>query len=466
MTSACPPPPTHHPAGYHPATHMPLGYHFRQTIALALPVMAARAGLVIMFTVNAIFCGWQGKDALAAFGAAAVPQVTLMVIGIGLLIGTIVLTAQANGAGRHTECGRVLSGGLTIAATTGCIYLVILLPAEFWLRTLGQPEATITQAGAALRIFGYSLPGILMFSACSFFLEGIHRPWPGMIIAISGNVINLALNWIFVLGNLGAPEMGAAGSALATTITRWAMLGAIIAYILTMNGRRRYMEARWFVVDFGILRRMFLFGLPLAFAIGTETACFNFMVIMAGWLGTTELATMYAAINYTSFVYMLTLGLSTAASVRVGNAIGQRSLIDLQRAGWTATGLELLVMGILATLTVFLTPAIADLYSQDPGVISMLVPALYLTALLFIVDGLQGVLMGALRGTADTLFPTIVYIVSFAVVGIPMGFTLGYYLNGGVASLIWSLITALTLATLGLGWRFHRVARQSDGLWR
>lgn len=449
-----------------PPRALPLRHHFRRIVALAIPVMAARAGLVMMFTVNAIFCGWQGKEALAAFGAAAVPQVTLMVVGIGLLIGTIIMTAQADGAGRFLECGRALRGGLTIAAITGTIYLLILLPAEAWLRTLGQPEATIADGSAALRIFGYSLPGILMFSACSFFLEGINRPWPGMIIALTGNILNLAFNWVFVLGNLGMPEMGAAGSALATTITRWAMLAAIVGYILVMPDRRKFAAIPWFTTDLATLRHMLVLGLPLAFAIGTETGCFNFMVIMSGWLGTAELATMYAAINYTSFVYMLTLGLSTAASVRVGNAIGQRSASDIQRAGWTATGLEFIVMGILATTTVFLAPLIASLYSKDFAVLTLLVPALYLTALLFIVDGLQGVLMGALRGAADTMIPTIVYVVSFAFVGIPMGYILGYQLGMGVPALIWSLIAALALATAGLGWRFHRLSCRPEGLWR
>jgi MATE family multidrug resistance protein len=449
-----------------PPEIMPLGYHFRRTIALAVPVMAARAGLVMMFTVNAIFCGWQGKETLASFGAAAVPQVTLMVVGVGLLIGTIILTAQADGAGRFSECGQALRGGLTIAAVTGTVYLLMLLPAEAWLRLLGQPEATLAEGSVALRIFGYSLPGILMFSACSFFLEGINRPWPGMTIALLGNLLNLALNWVFVLGNLGAPEMGAAGSALATTITRWAMLVAIASYIWLMSDRRKFAAIPWFTTDLTTLRHLVLLGLPLAFAIGTETGCFNFMVIMSGWLGTAELATMYAAINYTSFVYMLTLGLSTAASVRVGNAIGRRSAKDMQYAGWVATGLEFVVMATLATATIFLAPLIASFYSTDQEVLALLVPALFLTALLFIVDGLQGVLMGALRGAADTMIPTIVYVVSFAFVGIPMGYILSYQLGLGVPPLIWSLIAALTIATIGLGWRFRRLSNQPEGLWR
>ncbi|MBL8708235.1 MAG: MATE family efflux transporter [Rhodospirillaceae bacterium] len=443
-----------------------LGHHVRRTIALAAPVMAARAGLVIMFSVNAVFCGWQGKETLAAFGAAAVPQATLLVVGVGLLIGTIIKTAQADGAGRFADCGRALRCGLTIAAGTGLLWLLISWPAEQWLRWLGQPEATIVEGGAALRILSYSLPGILMFTACSFFLEGINRPWPGVAIALGGNLVNLALNWVFVPGNLGAPEMGAAGSALATAIARWIMLAAAFAYIVNMRERDKYAAMPIFSFDPEVLRQLLRLGIPLAFAIGTETGCFNFMIVMAGWLGTVELATMYAAINFTSFVYMLTLGLSTAASVRVGNAIGRQSAIDMRRAGWVATGLECIVMGLLAAFTVALAPSIAGLYSQDAGVLALLTAALILTALLFIADGLQGVLMGALRGAADTLFPTIVYIVSFAIVGIPMGYVLGYRLEMGVPALIWSLIAALSVATLGLGWRFHVIGRKPEGLWR
>lgn len=445
---------------------LPIGYHLRRTVALALPVMAARAGLVIMFTVDAIFCGFLGTDALADLGAAAIPQVTLMVVGVGLLIGTIILTAQAAGSGNHAQCGQALRGGLTIAFTIGVIFTIILLPAESLLRFFQQPEATFAGGGRALNILGWSLPAILMFSACSFFLEGINRPLPGMVIALGGNVINLALNWVFVLGHLGSPEMGAAGSALATTITRWCMLISIAGYLLAMPDRAKYHVIPWFSFDMAILRRLLFLGLPLAFAVGTETACFNLMIYMAGWLGSTELATMYATINFTSFVYMLTLGLSTAASVRVGNAIGRRSAGDVRRAGWSAVAVEFAVMCIVAGITALLAPQIAGAYSQDPLVLPLLTTALSITCVLFIVDGLQGVLMGALRGAADTLIPTIVYVVSFAVVGIPMGYVIGFQQGAGVPALIGSLIAALIVATLGLGWRFHWLSQRSEGLWR
>ena len=163
---------------------------------------------------------------------------------------------------------------------------------------------------------------------------------------------------------------------------------------------------------------------------------------------------------------MLTLGLSTAASVRVGNAIGRRSAGDIRRAGWVAVGLEFLVMGVLAAITTALSATFAGFYSQDASVLTLLAPALALIALLLVVDGLQGVLMGALRGVADTLIPTIVYVVSFAFVGIPMGYWFGYHLGMGVPMLIWSLIAALMLATIGLAWRFHRVGRNAEGRWR
>jgi MATE family multidrug resistance protein len=452
--------------GTEPAPPAPFSHHLKRTVALALPVMTARAGLVIMFTVNAIFCGWQGTTALADLGAAAIPQVTLMVVGVGLLIGTIILTAQAAGSERYLDCGRALRAGLTIACGIGIVFTAILSPAESLLRLFQQPPETFEGGGRALTILGYSLPGILMFSACSFFLEGINRPMPGMVIALGGNLINLVLNWVFVLGHLGAPEMGAAGSALATTITRWCMLAAIGIYILTMKDRAKYGALPWFSLHAATLKRMLRLGLPLAFAIGTETACFNMMIYMAGWLGSTELATMYATINFTSFVYMLTLGLSTAASVRVGNAIGRRNAGDVARAGWTAVGLELVVMGLVASITAALAPKIAGAYSQDPLVLPLLTAALTLTTLLFIVDGLQGVLMGALRGTADTLIPTIVYIVSFVVVGLPMGYMIGFEQRAGVPALIWSLISALIVAATGLGWRFHYLSSRPEGLWR
>ena len=199
--------------------------------------------------------------------------------------------------------------------------------------------------------------------------------------------------------------------------------------------------------------------MPLALAIGLETSCFTAMVTIGGWISSASLATMNYAINYTSFVYMLTIGISTAAAVRVGNAVGRENPTDLRRAGWIAVALELAVMLAVAAITAVFADQIAALYSKDPVIVPLLTQALVITAAMLVIDGLQGVLMGALRGAGDGKWPTFIYAISFWAIGVPLAYYWAYRLGVGVPALMLALVVALVIATIGLAWRFHYISK-------
>ena len=167
---------------------------------------------------------------------------------------------------------------------------------------------------------------------------------------------------------------------------------------------------------------------------------------------------MHAAINYTSFVYMLTIGLATAAAVRVGNAVGRGDWRGAQYAGWVAVILAGALMAVVGVLTAIFPDWAARLLTNSPAVLSLLVPVLAgVVSLLVVVDSLQGVLMGALRGCADTLLPTIIYGVSFWLIGVPAGYWWGYREGIGPHALTWALLAALTAATAALALRFQHL---------
>lgn len=219
---------------------LPLSQHIVRHLRLAVPVMAARAGLIVMVSVDSIMTGRAGAEQLAHYTISLAPHITLLVIGIGLMVGTIVLTAQADGAGRTEDCGPIWSTSFQIAGALGPVTGLILLWGEPIPLLFGQSPELARGGGRALLMFAAGMPAILMCVATTFFLEGIGRPKAGMTIALSANLLNAALNWILIYGNLGAPEMGAAGAALATLITRWVMLAALVGYALTMPDRARY----------------------------------------------------------------------------------------------------------------------------------------------------------------------------------------------------------------------------------
>ena len=255
----------------------------------------------------------------------------------------------------------------------------------------------------------------------------------------------------------GLPATGVEGVATATALVRWALgIGGVLLVLLTAD-RHRYGTLHRIERWDGLIALLRL-GLPLAAAIGLESACFAMIVNISGWLGPVSLATMYAAINYTSFVYMLTIGLATAAAVRVGNAVGRGDWREAQHAGWTAVALAGAMMLVAGLLTAFFAEEAAGILTDDPDVLAVLVPVLAgVVSLLVIVDSLQGVLMGALRGCADTLVPTIIYGVSFWIIGVPAGYWWGYHQALGPNALTWALLAALAAAMAALAWRFQHL---------
>jgi MATE family multidrug resistance protein len=445
-----------------PAVDNGMARHIGDTVRLAVPVMLSRAGLVTMLTVDTAIVGHltNAGDQLAALGAALVPQTVLQTAAVGLLIGVIVRTAQLDGAGRQSECGQVWRLGVLLAILIGGIYALVLAPgATILADLLGQPAPLAEAGGSVLRILGFGMPGLLLFIACAHFLEGISRPVPPMVLMFGANLLNLALAYGLGTGALGLPALGVDGVAMGTSVTRWVLGLGGVALVLVLVDRQRYgVSARLTHGLAGSLALLRL-GLPLAAAIGLETACFAMIVNFSGWLGPVSLATMHAAINYTSFVYMLSIGIATAAAVRVGNAVGREDWSGAQRAGWIAVAMAGAVMAVAGLLTAIFAGPAARILTNDPLVLAQLVPLLAgIISLLVIVDSLQGVLMGALRGCADTLVPTVIYGISFWVIGVPAGYWWGYRQALGPAALTWALIAALGAAAIALGWRFGVLA--------
>lgn len=436
-------------------------HHLGRTARLALPVMLSRAGLVLMLTVDTAIVGHlaAADRQLAALGAALIPQAVLQNIAVGLLIGVIVRTAQLDGAGKSRVCGEVWRLGLMLALLLGVAYAAILANGTAILGGfLGQPAEVAEPGGAVLRILGCGMPGLLAYIACGHFMEGINRPVPPMLLMLAGNLVNALLAYGLGAGAFGLPAAGVAGVAIATTIVRWMLgIGGVLLVLLTADRRRYGITLRHSEGHEGLVALLRL-GLPLAAAIGLESACFSMIVNMSGWLGPVSLATMHAAINYTSFVYMLTIGLATAAAVRVGNAVGRGDWRNAQRAGWISVALAGALMLTVALATAGFADKAAAILTNDPEVLAVLVPVLAgVVSLLVIVDSLQGVLMGALRGCADTLIPTLIYGVSFWIIGVPAGYWWGYREALGPNALTWALLMALAVATLALGWRFQRL---------
>ena len=444
------------------ATNSPasLGHHLRRTVVLALPVMLARVGLVVMLTVDTIFAGRAGGNQLAYIGISMSIQLILLAIGIGLLVGALVLTAQAQGAGWLADCGHIWRLSMLLALVLGLVYSIIEWQGVDLLRLLGQQPDIAAGGGEALRMWAIGMPGIMLYMATTSFFEGISRPITPMVVCIAGNLVNLVLGWLLTFGAGSIAPMGASGAVLATSITVWLMFFFIAGRALLLRDASELGVRSRIGGDFSLLGRILLLGLPVALSVGFETSAFSGASIIAGWVGRTPLAAYQLANNVTSFFYMLSLGLATAAAVRVGNAIGRGEPQNVARAGWAAVQLVIGVMLLVGVCLSRLRDPIASAYTGDEDVLQVASPVLALLAVLIVFDGTQSVLMGALRGAGDVIIPTGIYAIAFGGCAVPLSYYLGYLHGQGAIGIVLGLTAGLLAAVILLSLRFVWVSRR------
>lgn len=426
----------------------------RRIAALAAPMMLSRAGLLIMVAVDTAMIGHAGIEPLAHFGLANAIHIPTLVVMIGLLTSVVILSSQAIGAGRPGETARIWLVGSSVAVTTGCLAGLVLWFGEPILILLGQSENLAAGATAVMQSFAPGMPAIGLYIACVFLLESLGKPRIGMIIVILGNLVNFAANLVFM--ELAPPAIGA---SLGMTAARWVM--ALLAFLYVFRLTRtdalaiRGTAAEYRSVFVRILRK----GTPVAVAQYLETASFNGTVIFAGWISANAVATMQISFNVLALVFMLSLGIGTAASVEVGQATGAGDMPAVRRCGWTALGLNIAIMTLLMPLLYFNAGAIAGLYTDDPGLLPLATTAVAITALVLIVDGGQAVTTGALRGFGDVMFGTGAYLIAFGVCALPLAWWLGVHQGLGTPGLLYGIIAGLVLLLIMLIIRFYMITR-------
>jgi len=435
--------------------------HLSRTLQLAIPVMLGRIGILMMVAVDTAMTGHQGPTELAYYALAMAPQIPMLLVGIGLLLGTVVLTAQADGAGDSHACGDIWRLALLHAAVLGLLFMVLCQGGERFLALSGQSPDLARGGGRVLIMMGWGLPGMLLFSTSTFFLEGINRPLPGMYIMLAANILNVALNWIFIDGNLGAPALGAEGAALGTTIVRWFMFATIAAYVLTRLERSKYGLTAGRINDSRLGKRLRRIGYPMGLAHGLEASAFSTMTLFAGLSGAVEVSGYLIAMNLVATVFMGAIGFATAASVRVGNAVGRQDAHGARTAGWVAVAAAATIMLILGIIFFTLPGMLSAIYASDARITAVAVPTLAVAAFVLLPDGTQAVLMGALRGSADVWPATGLYLISFWLVMVPCGYYLGVSLGGGAPALMQAILVGCLLATSLLAWRFHAVSKRT-----
>ena len=434
-------------------------------LRLAGPVVLARAGNTVVNVTNLVIIGHAGPAELARQSVAFSVLNTLQMIGFGLLTGTLVIVAVAFGRDDFAECGRAWRRSLQYAVGLGLIGAALSSFAPELLAAIGQPPEFAASVGRVTIILGWSLPAQLLFVATSFFLEAIGRPHPGMIAIGLGAAANTLLCWVLVFGHWGLPALGAEGTAIGNLVVRVLLAAGMIVYALTFSEAGRF--GTWGKGTGGwrsgaSQRRI---GYADGLSLGIESGCFAAMNISAATLGTAAVGAYAIALSLLGIIFTFALGISAATAVLVGRAYGRRSARGVAFCGWLGIGVNSAVMA-LAGIPLALAPAaIAALYSTDPVVVATAVPLILIISPTMIGDGGQRVVAQSLRGCHDAWFPTALHMISYAVIMVPLGWTLAFGLGFGVTGLLLAIAIA-SVASLGiLSARFTWITRALRRQW-
>lgn len=428
---------------------------FSQLVTLSIPIILQRLGIMTLGIVDtamvarysSVEVGYQGiaNSAIAS---------TLIVAAIGLLMGTMVLTANAFGAKDYKRCGRIWRRSIPYSLGLGSIAFVICLFGEEILLALGQTEAIAKGSGDIIQILAFGMPMVFLMLTCQFFLEGISRPLPGMIFMLIANLLNIFLNWVLVFGNLGFDPMGAVGSAWSTSTIRTFLALSLMGYILLCVDREK----------FGILENvdMSLFrwkkyrhiGYAAGFTNTIEHFGFAALYVFAGWLGGLSPSALSIAFTVFGVPFMICYGVAGATSVRVGIAMGRGDHHDMALAGICGLAYNTMICLPMMLILYFYPGFIAGLFTKDTLLIAATVPLMALSVWMLILDTAQTVMGNALRGAQDIWMPALFYIICYTMVMIPLAYFLTFTLDHKAIGLIECIIVASFLSLVLLSSRF------------
>lgn len=437
------------------ALRRPSRREVRDVATLAAPIVFVHLGMMAMGAVDAAMLGRVSPTAMAGGALGNLYWLLATMVGVGTVQAIDPIVSQAIGAGdaqaeRHGVQRGIVLGGLLTFPT-----IALLLAAEPVLLAFGQPQDVAALAGQFCRVSMIGALPYYWFYAARQSLQAMQRTGPLLLTVVAANVVNAALNWMLIFGNLGAPALGVPGAALSSSVGRWVSCAMLIA--LGWNHIRPHLRGSWRAsFAWPALRHMLRIGLPIGVHQWLEMAAFGGALLLMGLFGTAALAAHSATIQLAALAYMVPLGTSNAAAVLVGKAIGRRDSDGARREASAAIVCGVGFMALSALTFVAIPQVLIRLFTRDGEVIALALQLLPIAAAFQLFDGMQGVASGILRGAGDTRVPMLINLFGFVIVGVPVAAVLAFPLALGPRGVWWGLVICLVVVSTLLGWRVQR----------
>lgn len=439
------------------------GEHLRATFKLGVPLVGSHLGLMLMNTTDTVMLGWYGVEELAASVLATQLFFVVMIFGSGIGQAVMPMAAQAEGEGDKRTVRRVVRMGFWIAIVYSSLTLPLLFHGEEILLMFGQEPQLALLAGQYMAIAAVAMFPTLMSHALRSFLSAIERAEIIFWSTLLAGLANIVINYMLIFGNWGAPELGVRGAAYATLLVNVIMFLAMALYVAYQKDARQYeVFVRFWRPDWQAFFDVLKIGIPIGITVLAEVGMFICASIMVGWLGVIPLAAHGIALQWASIAFMIPLGMSQAATVRVSNAYGRNDPDNLQRAANAVMMIAILVAAFSASLFLIMPDQLIGVFldegKQDvAAVASYAVPLLFVGAIFQLADSAQAVAVAQLRGLKDTRIPMAIAIFSYWCVGLSTSYYLGIVAKWGGVGVWTGLAFGLAFAAILLNTRFQLI---------
>ena len=442
----------------------------RQLLALAIPVMIAQVAQTSMGFVDTVMAGGYSATDMAAVAIGTSVWLPAILFGHGLLLAMTPVIAQLNGSGRRERIHHQVRQGFWLAGFVSILIMVVLWNAGYIIGSMHNIDPLLAEKAVGyLRALLWGAPGYLFFQVARNQCEGLAKTKPGMVIGFLGLLVNIPVNYIFIYGHFGMPELGGVGCGVATAAVYWFMFFTMINWTRRARSMRdiRNTEVQS-KPDFAVLLRLSQLGLPIALALFFEVTLFAVVALLVSPLGIVDVAGHQIALNFSSLMFVLPMSLAAAVTIRVGYRLGQGSTLDAQVAARTGLGVGVSIAVFTALFTVTLREHIALLYNDNPEVITLAAQLMLLAAVYQISDSIQVIGSGILRGYKDTRSIFFITFTAYWVLGLPSGYILALtdlvVDRMGPAGFWVGFIIGLTAAAILMMLRMRFLQRQPSSL--
>ena len=426
----------------------------REMLALTGPLVLTQIGQIAIMTTDVVMIGWLGEQFLAASSVGSTIFFSSFVLVMGIVMATAPLASQAFGARRPRRVRRVIRQGLWITILLSFPAVWLMAYGEEILLFFGQTPGLAARAQPYLDTIRWSLPTACAFIVLRGFVASINRPNWALWVMLAGIPLNGLLNYALIFGELGAPRLELYGAGLASSIANAAMIAAMLAVVVWRRPFRKYnILGRFWRPDWTVFFRIFLLGLPIAVMYLMEFGVFAAAVMLMGQISETAVAAHQIALQIAAITFMVPFGISQAATVRVGHAVGRGDPIGARRAGWVAVLLGVGFMAVMSLVFVVLREPLVGAFLDpakpgSPAVLALAAQLLLIAAAFQMADGAQSIGAGALRGLNDTAIPMVFTIFAYWVTGFGLAWVLGFEIGWGPHGIWAALAIGLAVAAV------------------